>query len=76
MKEENENKQQRKKYAERGTRGQKMMNFRADWDTIGILNKVENKGRLLNTLVKDWARRNKTWPDVDPEENDGHDVEP
>lgn len=68
-------KQKRKKYAEKGTRGQKMCTFRADWDVLDILNKCENKGRVINIAVKDWARRNRVWPDTEPEENDGHDTE-
>lgn len=70
-----EMKQARKKYAERGTRGQKSMTFRADWDVLKILEKCENKGRVINNAVKDWGRRNRVWPDTEPSENDGHDYE-
>ena len=60
----------RKEYAQRGTRGQKMVNFRCDWDNISILKQVENKGRFINIAIKEWARRNRIFPDVDPSEND------
>lgn len=60
----------RKVYAQRGTRGQKMINFRCDWDNVSILNQVENKGRFINTAIKEWARRNRIWPDTDPSENE------
>lgn len=73
--EKNEKKQQRKKYAEKGSRGQKAFTFRCDWDVMAILDKCENKGRVINNAVKDWARRNRKWPDTETEENDGHDNE-
>lgn len=33
-----------------------MVSFRADELTVQILDKVQNKGRLINDLVKQWWR--------------------
>ena len=66
----------RKEYADRGSRGQKMVNFRCDWDNIKILDHVENKGRFINTAIKEWGRRNRIFPDADPSENDIEDYMP
>ena len=52
-----EEKQERKKYAAKGERSQKMVTFRADIETIQILDGVTNKGRLLNELVQEWKKR-------------------
>lgn len=52
--------QSRKQRSKNGERDQKMMTFRADWDVLNVLSQVENKGRFLNQLVKDWARENRT----------------
>lgn len=42
-----------------------MMSFRCDWDVLNVLSQVENKGRFLNQLVKDWARRHRDRLDGD-----------
>lgn len=55
---EKEEKQQRKQRAKNGEKKSKMMSFRADELTLQILAKVQNKGRLINDLVKQWWRRN------------------
>lgn len=34
-----------------------MMSFRADEMTLQVLAKVQNKGRLINDLVKQWWRQ-------------------
>lgn len=76
---ENEKKRERKEGIKKGQRTQKMVSFRADMDVIEILSKVCNKGLLLNTLVKQWWRQQPCQtlddPDVNPDENDGHDTE-
>lgn len=53
MKEEKE--RVRKEYSKEG-RSQKHMGFRIDFDVVEILSKVENKGRLINQLVREWAK--------------------
>lgn len=45
----------KKQHAEQG-RGQKLMSFRADFETLKVLEAVENKGRLINELVQEWGR--------------------
>lgn len=55
---EKEDKQLRKQRAKNGEKTSKMMSFRADELTLQILAKVQNKGRLINDLVKQWWRRN------------------
>lgn len=65
-----EKKMIRKKYAEDGTRAQKMVNFRCDFENVKILRQVENKGRFINIAIKEWARRNRIWPDADISENE------
>lgn len=45
----------KKKHAESG-RGQKIMSFRADFETLSILAQCENKGRKINELVQEWGR--------------------
>lgn len=70
---EKEDKQLRKQRAKNGEKTSKMMSFRADELTLQILSKVQNKGRLINDLVKQWWRRNPSVTlddDIDPSEND------
>lgn len=70
---EKEDKQLRKQRAKNGEKTSKMMSFRADELTLQILAKVQNKGRLINDLVKQWWRRNPSVTlddDIDPSEND------
>lgn len=58
----------RKEYS-RGERSQKPMAFRIDNDVVEILAQVRNKGRLINQLVRDWARaknRDESGEDIDP----------
>ena len=54
MKQEQEQepkKQERRVYAEKGTRSQKMMTFRIDLENIEYLDKQMNKGRYINDLI-------------------------
>lgn len=54
MKQEQEQepkKQERRVYAEKGTRSQKMMTFRIDLENIEFLDKQANKGRYINDLI-------------------------
>lgn len=44
-------KQERRVYAEKGTRSQKMMTFRIDLENIEFLDKQMNKGRYINDLI-------------------------
>lgn len=48
----------RKEYAPRGTRGQKMVNFRCDMENVEYLNTKPNKGRFLNDLIKEHREKN------------------
>lgn len=43
--------QPRKRYAERGTVGQKMVSMRIDIDNIEWLDRQRNKGRYINELI-------------------------
>lgn len=70
---EKEQKQLRKQRAKNGERTSRMMSFRADEQTLQILAKVQNKGRLINNLVKQWWRKEPSITlddDIDPTEND------
>ena len=53
MSETEKEKQQRKKYAAAGQRGQKMMSIRIDNDLVDWLNQQRNKGRYINDLIRD-----------------------
>ena len=67
---EKEQERQRKADIKKGQRTQKMMTFRADLDVVGLLASVQNKGRLLNDLVREWAKgKNVARVDYPPEEN-------
>lgn len=48
----------RKEYAPRGTRGQKMVNFRCDLENVEYLNTMPLKGRFLNDLIKEHREKN------------------
>jgi len=48
----NEEERIRKAYASRGTRSQKMFNFRMDVENWEHLEKQQNKGRYLNELIR------------------------
>lgn len=52
-----EKKRTRREYAKRGERSGKMMAFRCDYDVLRILESCKNKGRLLNDLVRSWAKK-------------------
>lgn len=52
QKETEEKQRLRKEYAERGTRGQKMFNFRMDIENWNWLQSQSNKGRYLNNLIQ------------------------
>lgn len=41
----------RKAYAAKGTRGQKHIAFRCDYENIAWLDKQPNKGRYINNLI-------------------------
>lgn len=47
----------RKVYANRGERGQKMVNFRCDHENLEWLNQQPNKGRAINEAIA--AARNR-----------------
>lgn len=73
MEEQEKKTQNRKSRAKNGECKSRMMSFRADDETIKILEFVGNKGRLLNRLVQDWATKHKIMmddPHADPREND------
>lgn len=42
----------KKEYSPKGTRSQKMFNFRLDIDLWEALQKVENKGRFVNDAIR------------------------
>ena len=66
-----EEEKKRKQYAKRGERTQRMMSFRCDNDVASILEKCENKGRVINEAVKEWWRsRNKEEHDHHPDEDE------
>lgn len=44
--------QTRRKYSADGTRGQKHISFRIDYENLEHLNKQPNKGRYLNDLIE------------------------
>ena len=70
MEQKEEKQRERKQDIKRGVRTQKMMTFRCDNDVADILSCVANKGRLLNDLVKEWAKsRNFHEEDYHPGEN-------
>lgn len=68
-----ENKQQRKKYAKKGERSQKMVTFRLDNDLVTWLERQANKGRFINnairTLLNLKAGYNRFDEDASPDEN-------
>lgn len=68
MEQKEEKQRERKQDIKRGVRTQKMMTFRCDNDVAEILSCVANKGRLLNDLVKEWAKsRNRVETDDPPD---------
>jgi len=70
-KNENETERNRKEYAKKGERSQKMMCFRLDNDLETFLSTVKNKGRLINDLLhKYFETKPMADPDADPGEND------
>lgn len=52
MKQTEEKERQRKAYAARGERSQKMMSFRVDNEVADWLNQQPNKGRYINNLIR------------------------
>ena len=50
-KKKEESKLIRKAYAARGSRGQKMVNFRCDLENAEWLDKQPNKGRAINQAI-------------------------
>lgn len=75
---EEKEKQTRKKYAKRGTRDQKMMSFRVDGEVARFLERVSNKGRFINDLIRRAMVEPAQWedPDLDPDENRVEENEP
>ena len=70
-KEKQKKERNRKEYAKKGERSQKMMCFRLDNELETKLSTVKNKGRLINDLLhKYFETKPKEDPDVDPSEND------
>ena len=60
----------RKAGIQKGQRTQKMMAFRIDEDVQAILEKVQNKGRVVNDAVKEWwISRNREEHDYSPDED-------
>lgn len=53
MKQTEEKERQRKAYAARGERSQKMMSFRVDNEVADWLNQQPNKGRYINNLIRE-----------------------
>ena len=45
-------KQERKTYAKRGERSQKMVTFRLDLDLVDYLENLPNKGRFINDCIR------------------------
>ena len=52
MENEEVKKQERKTYAKRGERSQKMVTFRLDLDLQDILDEQPNKGRFINDCIR------------------------
>lgn len=48
---EQTSRQERKRYAKKGVRGQKMVSMRIDIENIEWLNHQANKGRYINNLI-------------------------
>lgn len=68
---------QRKDNIKRGERTQKMMTFRADLDVADLLQRVTNKGRLINNLLREYLTKERLDdPDAPPSENDIEDTMP
>lgn len=66
---EQEKERLRKVGRKKGQLTQKLMAFRIDKDVQDILEKVQNKGRVVNEAVKEWWRsRNREEHDYSPEE--------
>ena len=64
--EENEKKQERKAYAKRGQRSQKMVTFRLDNVLEKYLDEVTNKGRFINEAIRQHIiaiRKHDPWQD-------------
>lgn len=71
-------KQERKARSKNGERSQKMMSFRVDDDVRQVLEAAANKGRLINDLLREWAKAHPTREpqDYPPEENSLEDYQP
>ena len=50
----------RKEYAPAGTRGQKHIAFRCDFENIEWLYQQPNKGRYINNLIRDDRQKRKS----------------
>ena len=70
---QNVNKQRtRREYAKRGERSSRMWSFRIDFENWDALAGVANKGRLVNQLIEQWRRQQRT----DNSHLDDEDAEP
>jgi hypothetical protein len=47
---------QRKEYAARGTRTQKHLSFRIDFDNLEKVNRQPNKGRYINDAIRAYEK--------------------
>ena len=67
---EQEKERLRKVGRKKGQLTQKLMAFRIDEDVQDILEKVQNKGRVVNEAVKEWWQsRNREEHDYSPDED-------
>ena len=67
---EQEKERLRKVGRKKGQLTQKLMAFRIDEDVQDILEKVQNKGRVVNEAVKEWwLSRNREEHDYSPDED-------
>lgn len=67
---EQEKERLRKVGRKKGQTTQKLMAFRIDEDVQDILEKVQNKGRVVNEAVKEWwLSRNREEHDYSPDED-------
>lgn len=68
----------RKDFDHKNGRTQKMMSFRLDLDIVDWLGNVQNKGRLINELLRQAMTDTSSEPrrEIDPDTTRTEDVEP
>lgn len=68
----------RKDFDHKNGRTQKMMSFRLDLDIVDWLGNVQNKGRLINELLRQAMADTSSEPgrEIDPDTTRTEDVEP